>query len=134
MLSLCVVSLLGEIYEGNAARVDVPGALAPFSILEGHAPLISQLSPGIFSIYSEEDDIHFVPEGGFLEVKNNIVTALLEKAIYPEEIDLKAEQKKLKELSGRLAQDHSALKIKEKTLETIQARIRLAHFIKNKKG
>ena len=38
-------------FSGDVTRVDLPGQVAPFSVLEGHADLVSLLSEGVITYY-----------------------------------------------------------------------------------
>ena len=135
MLSLSVISPEGVIYQGEASKVEVPGALASFSILKGHAPLISQLGSGIFSIYSEEGkNIHFVVKDGFVEVKDDVITALVEKIVYPDDINLDSEQRKLNGLLTKVAHSEYEQEAKQKEIENIRAKIRFVNFTKKRGG
>ena len=132
MLSLSVISPERKIYEGEVLRVDIPGALAPFSVLKGHSSLISQLGSGIFSIYSErKEDIHFAIEDGLVEVKDDMVTVLIERAVYPNDINLDSEQERLDELLTKVTHSKPEREAKQKEIENIRTQIRLAHSTKN---
>lgn len=78
-LQLHIISPTGELFDGEVAKVLLPGAKAPFVVLPMHAPLISSLSEGTIR-YTDgcgcEGSLEV--KGGFVEVKNDVVTVCTE--------------------------------------------------------
>ena len=74
-----------------SAEVDmvvVPGADGDFGVLPGHAPLISNVRPGVISVYNDRVvDARIFVAGGFAEVSDSRLTVLTEDAIALDEID-----------------------------------------------
>jgi F-type H+-transporting ATPase subunit epsilon len=67
----------------DAAQVLVPGVEGEFTVLPGHAPVISALRPGVIEVTlaeSGETERIFV-KGGFAEVDADRVTVLAERAM-----------------------------------------------------
>jgi F-type H+-transporting ATPase subunit epsilon len=67
----------------DAAQVLVPGVEGEFTVLPGHAPVISALRPGVIEVTlaeSDEKERIFV-KGGFAEVDADRVTVLAERAL-----------------------------------------------------
>ncbi len=70
------------LYSGEADLVNVPGVMSPFEILFNHAPIISGLESGVIRISdTNQGTKHFVSSSGFIEVLNNKVSIMVEKAI-----------------------------------------------------
>lgn len=77
-LQLTIISAEKVIYKGNTASVKLPGTAGGFSILADHAPLISSLKRGTVS-YEVHGTLHEIEiEGGFVEVKQGLVTVCIE--------------------------------------------------------
>lgn len=77
-LSLHILSPEGTILEANVELVTLPGLLAPFTVLPGHAAIVTALEKGTLR-YMEAGKETFLPiEGGFAEVKDNAVTVCVE--------------------------------------------------------
>lgn len=78
-LHLIVVSPEATLFDGKVQIVTLPGEMGSFSVLFGHAPLISSLVAGEIR-YREADE----PEksigmsGGFVEIRDNVVSACVE--------------------------------------------------------
>lgn len=73
----------------DATQVLVPGVEGEFTVLAGHAPVISALRPGVIEVTLAEGggrERIFV-KGGFVEVDADRVTVLAERALAVEEMD-----------------------------------------------
>lgn len=87
-------------------EVIAPGAEGEFGILPDHTPFLTMLKIGELA-YRKGNKFYYVAVNqGFMEVRDNIVTALVETAEQPSEIDIeraerakKRAEEKLKELS-----------------------------------
>lgn len=75
---LKVISAEDVLFEGNVSVVHLPGALGAFTVLPGHASLISTLVPGdvVFRLdYGEERSVSL--SGGIVDVDSNIVSVCI---------------------------------------------------------
>lgn len=79
-MKLTIISPEKVVYSGNAEKVSVPGAMCPFEILQGHAPIISILQKGKISFSGKNTDSNIEIAGGFVEVSNNEIVACIEPA------------------------------------------------------
>lgn len=77
-MRLTIISPESVVYDGDAERVNVPGALSPFEILRGHAPIISSLRNGSISYKSSSGNGEVGITGGFVEVSGDEVVACVE--------------------------------------------------------
>jgi F-type H+-transporting ATPase subunit epsilon len=78
--------------------VTIPGLGGELGILPGHTPLISQLQTGVLSYTTGGKTLQLHVSGGFIEVKDDVVSVLAEIAERPEEIDV---------ARARLAREHT---------------------------
>ncbi len=69
----------------GATEVQIPGAGGDMTAMEGHAPTITTLRPGILRAVTVEGVKSYVVTGGFAEVSSSGVTVLAELAIPTEE-------------------------------------------------
>ena len=67
--------------------VTVPGLGGELGILPGHTPLISQLQTGVLSYTQAGQSFQLHVSGGFVEVRDDLVSVLASVAERPEEID-----------------------------------------------
>jgi F-type H+-transporting ATPase subunit epsilon len=72
-----------KIYSGEVYGIQLPGISGSFEILDKHAPLVSALGKGNMKVLVDKANNNALYEvsGGFVEVLNNKVTVLVEKAI-----------------------------------------------------
>ena len=77
-MNLEIVSPEKLIYSGNAELVSMPGFNGSFAILNRHAPIISVLKKGTMKYRINGNDKEVVINGGFIEVKKNIVSVCIE--------------------------------------------------------
>ena len=79
MLRLRIVSPERVEFDGEALRVNVPGTLGRFEILENHALIISSLEKGdVELIKPDGQSIVITIMGGFVEVQKNMVSICVE--------------------------------------------------------
>ena len=84
-----VVSAEEAMYSGDAEFVVLPGVMGELGIYPRHAPLITQIKPGVVRIKipgQAEEQIVYV-QGGFLEVQPHVVTVLSDTAIRARDLD-----------------------------------------------
>ena len=67
--------------------VTVPGLGGELGILPGHTPLISQLQTGVLNYTQAGKSFQLHVSGGFVEVRDDLVSVLASVAERPEEID-----------------------------------------------
>ena len=96
-LQLEVVTPERSVLSEAADAVTAPGLGGELGILPGHTSLISQLQTGVLSYTSGGKTLQLHVSGGFIEVKDDVVSVLAEVAERPEEIDA---------ARARLAREH----------------------------
>lgn len=69
----------------QATEVQIPGADGDLTAMEGHAPTITTLRPGILRAVSPEGTKAYVVTGGFAEISATGVSVLAERAMPVEE-------------------------------------------------
>ena len=69
-----------------ATEVQIPGADGDMTAMEGHAPTITTLRPGILKAISAEGTKSYVVTGGFAEINANGVSVLAERAVPVDEV------------------------------------------------
>jgi F-type H+-transporting ATPase subunit epsilon len=65
----------------KASEVQIPGADGDLTAMEGHAPTITTLRPGILKAVSSEGTKAYVVTGGFAEISATGVSVLAERAV-----------------------------------------------------
>ena len=88
----------------DAAQVVVPGVEGEFTVLPGHAPVISALRPGIIDVtLPDARKTRIFVKGGFAEVDANHLTVLAERALDVEAMDAAAIAAELETAEADLA-------------------------------
>lgn len=75
---LKVISAEDVLFEGNVSVVHLPGVLGAFTVLPGHASLISTLVPGDVVFRLDDGEERSVTlSGGIVDVDSNIVSVCI---------------------------------------------------------
>lgn len=128
-LQLEVVTPERRVLSEAVDSVTIPGLGGELGILPGHTPLISQLQTGVLSYTVGGKTLQLHVSGGFVEIKDDVVSVLAEIAERPEEIDVararlsrEHTEKQLSGLSGS-EEDFEEARVK---LERSLVRLQLA--------
>ena len=87
-LNLEIVTPDGVAFAGEVKACTAPGTTGKFQILNGHAPFLSILKIGELKVRMEDGEKLLATSGGFLEVKDNIITIIVESAEFADDIDI----------------------------------------------
>lgn len=75
---LKVISAEDIVFQGEVKVVHLPGAMGAFTVLPGHASLISTLTPGDIRYTDNAGEEHKVTvAGGIVDVDSNIVSVCI---------------------------------------------------------
>ncbi len=95
-------------FSGSALSVSLPGSLSPFQVLPKHAPIVSSLDAGVVKVGEVSGkELLFAIAGGFVDVKSNNVSILVEKAIAEQDIILSDAEKTLSKAKAMVAETKS---------------------------
>jgi F-type H+-transporting ATPase subunit epsilon len=75
------------LFSGDVDQVDVPGVEGDFGVLEGHAPTVATLRPGILTVFVGGKAEKIVVLGGFAEVSDKGLTVVANLADSVEDFD-----------------------------------------------
>ena len=79
-LKVSVISPERTVYDGEAEQVIAPAWDGAIGILRGHAPLLVLLGDGAVQVRNAGQDQRFRISGGFMQVVDDVVTVLSERA------------------------------------------------------
>jgi F-type H+-transporting ATPase subunit epsilon len=79
MLTISVISPEAVLYEGTTDSVVAPAFDGEVGILTGHAPMMTLLGKGVLRLGGSSGQ-RFNVDGGFLQVADNVVRVVIEKA------------------------------------------------------
>jgi len=88
----------------DVSQVVVPGTEGEFTVLAGHAPVISTIRPGVIAAsLGDSRTVRLFVKGGFAEVDQNRLTVLAERALEVEAMDAARIAAERKAAEGELA-------------------------------
>jgi len=77
-MKLEIISPEKTLFSGLVELVTLPGMAGRFTILSNHAPIISSLVAGVMVYRENGKDSELAIDGGFIEMKNNVVTVCID--------------------------------------------------------
>ncbi len=80
MLRVSLISPEAVVFQGEASIVVAPASDGEVGILERHAPMMTLLGAGVLRLGGGDADKSFNVEGGFLQVVDDVVRIVTEKA------------------------------------------------------
>jgi len=101
-----LVSPEARLMAEDVTLVTIPGAEGDFGVLDGHAPLVSAIRPGIVSIHRndmKDAPVRIFIGGGFADVGLHHCTILAEDTMPAEQLDAAALDAEIANLNARLA-------------------------------
>ena len=109
-LTLKVVSPQGVLLETEAVSVQFPGEDGSFGILPRHAAMTSLTESGLLRARTAQgEQIEYVINDGFAQVRNNVVTVLTRSAEKPDEIDLERARAAVERARGRMLETQAEI-------------------------
>ncbi|MDR1493535.1 MAG: ATP synthase F1 subunit epsilon [Planctomycetaceae bacterium] len=97
---------------------------------EHHTPLVGRLGCGELRIKEKEKPASYYVENGFVEVLNNTVTLLTNRAVPISEIDLEKSTALLDSALKKTTKNEEQLDLKEQNISAARAQVRLARKAK----
>jgi len=77
-IRLHILSPEGSLVRADVSLVSLPGMLSPFTVLPGHAALVTALVAGDIRYVEDGTEKRIPVKEGFAEVKDNTVTVCVE--------------------------------------------------------
>ena len=76
-MTLKIISAEDILFQGDASVVHLPGAMGAFTVLPGHASLISTLTPGRVRYTTGGSEQSVEIQGGIADVDSDIVSVCI---------------------------------------------------------
>ncbi len=106
--------------------ISIPLYDGEIGILPGHTPLVGRLGYGSLRIRTAGQVKRYFVDGGFVQVRDNVVTVLTQKAVAAAEIELEAAMNDLEKARGLTAKNELEMVEKSKAISRARALIRVA--------
>jgi F-type H+-transporting ATPase subunit epsilon len=129
LLQCTVVTPERSVLDQAADFVVLPMLDGELGVLPGRAPLIGRLGFGELRTVVGKVTHRFYIDGGFAQVKDNMVTVLTSKAVPAEEIKLAGAEEALKS-AHKPARTPAEQEAQLKAQERARAQIRIAHHVR----
>lgn len=100
---LVIVTPEREMFRGEAQMLILRGTLGDLGVLAHHQPLVTGVQPCVVHLRRTDGERLLAGAGGFLEVRSDGVTLLLERAEWPEDVDVDRARRSLQRAQDRLA-------------------------------
>jgi F-type H+-transporting ATPase subunit epsilon len=95
-------------------------------IAPGHAPMIGRLAAGEMRIKHQDQTERYYVEGGFVEVVDNVVSVLTNKALPAAAVDKAVAQEQLDRVFKQPATTPEQMAVRERVIEQSRAQLRIA--------
>jgi len=115
--------------EEDFEHVIIPGVEGDIDILPAHAPYITQIRPGIISVFQNGEKKEYSIHDGFVTVENDKIVIVTDKIESPDEIDVERAEKAKQRAEERLKATKSDIDYRraELALRRALARIEITH-------
>jgi len=101
-LTVEIVTPDGIAFSGETTSCTAPGENGQFQILNDHAPFLANLQIGELKVQMKDGEKVLSTGGGFLEVKDNIISIIVESAEFADNIDVSRAKEAEKRARERL--------------------------------
>jgi F-type H+-transporting ATPase subunit epsilon len=105
MLTVKLVSPEGLLWEGESSFAVLPALDGELGLYPLHAPLLARRGMGEMRIHSSDGIRYFALFGGFLQVADDEVQVIVDRAESPESIDADAAKAQIEKLGAKGLRD-----------------------------
>ncbi|MBR5757184.1 MAG: F0F1 ATP synthase subunit epsilon [Thermoguttaceae bacterium] len=113
--------------ERDATFVVVPLYDGEYGIGLGHSPAVGRIGAGETRLTLEDGSVEsWYVEGGFVEVVNNTISLLVNRACETKSLNVDAAQKRLQEALQRPSNSPELIEMKAEAVERARAQLRFA--------
>ncbi|WP_080798776.1 ATP synthase F1 subunit epsilon [Arabiibacter massiliensis] len=100
-----IVTPVAKLVSEEATLVVVPGVEGEMGFLKGHAPLVSVLADGEARMTAADGQVkHYALQGGYVEVGDDKVIILADRALPSAEIDVAQVRERLSAIEAELSE------------------------------
>lgn len=123
----CIVVTPEEtVLECEADFIALPLFDGELGIAPLHSPMIGRLGFGELRIRSGSDTTRYYVDGGFVQVADNLVSVLTNRAIKSESVDSKTAQKLLDDVLKTKVAGDDQIAIRDRSVSQARAQLRIA--------
>jgi F-type H+-transporting ATPase subunit epsilon len=126
VLRCIIVTPEATVVDMSAEFVTLPLVDGEYGIAPLHSPMIGRLGYGELRIRSGDQKKRFYADGGFVQVNNNMVSVLTNRAVPAESLDRAIATEQLRTAIGRKAAGPEELAIRERLISQARGQLRVA--------
>lgn len=125
-LSVVIVTPEATVVDTSADFVALPLVDGEYGVAPQHSPMIGRLGYGELRIRSGGHVERYYADGGFVQVNNNVVSVLTNRAVPAESLDATVASEQLRTASSRRAAGSEELAIRERLISQARGQLRVA--------
>ncbi len=125
-LKLVVVTPEATVLDVTADFVALPLYDGEKGVARGHAPMIGRMGFGELRYRVNDETAKYYVDGGFVQVQDNEISVLTNRALDIDQLDAAAAKEQLDEALTRTTSNPEEMAIRERLLLQARAQIRLA--------
>lgn len=129
-MRVIVVTPEATLVDGTADFVALPLFDGEIGIAPLHGPMIGRLGFGELRITKEEKEQRMYVDGGFVQVVDNVVSVLTNRAAESSALDVAASEDQLRSAFGLKANTDELLAIRDRSIAQARAQVRAARRAK----
>jgi F-type H+-transporting ATPase subunit epsilon len=123
----CIVVTPEEtVLDTEADFVALPLYDGELGVAKGHSPLIGRLGYGELRLRTGKDTVRYYVDGGFVQVADNVISVLTNRAIPALAIDEVSAVEQLASAMGRKVSGQEELAIRDRITKQARAQIRVS--------
>lgn len=129
-LHVVIVTPEATVVDTSADFIALPLVDGEYGVAPQHSPMIGRLGYGELRIRSGGHVIRYYADGGFVQVNNNIVSVLTNRALPAESLDPAIASENLRTANGRRAAGPEELAIRERLVSQARGQLRVAERVR----
>jgi len=118
-MKLRIVTPVRPIVDAEVSELVAPGSEGEFGVLPEHVTFLGNLKPGVLSYTQGGNRQRVVISGGYAEVRQDVLTMLVDDAELPEEVDGAKARADLARIQEELARGNESAESTEKLLRSL---------------
>ena len=126
----CVVVTPEEtVVDVGAEFVAMPLFDGEIGIARDHGPMIGRLGYGELRIRTGEETTHWYVDGGFVQVADNVVSVLTNRALPSDQVEFDVAEEQLQSALARGASGDDQMALRDRALSQARAQLRIARRV-----
>ena len=118
-MKLRIVTPVRPVVDAEVSELVAPGSEGEFGVLPEHVTFLGNLKPGVLSYTQGGNRQRVVISGGYAEVRQDVLTMLVDDAELPEEVDGAKARADLARIQEELARGNESAESTEKLLRSL---------------